>query len=266
MTTTVLNMFLVGSLSVAVFFLFMWGIHLVLKNAAVVDVGWGLGFILLCVIYNLQGEGFNLRNTICFVMVALWGIRIVLYLFKRFAAEKGEDKRYAKIRQQFGRMAWLKFLFIFEFQAALEMIIGIPLLIVSLNPNPGLSLIEVLGVVVFTVALIGETVSDEELHSFKKEPLNKGKTCNVGLWRYSRHPNYFFEWLIWVGIFIYALGSPMGWAAVVSPMVMLYLLLYVSGVPMAEEQSLLSRGDEYRKYQATTSVFFPMPVKRAVLS
>jgi steroid 5-alpha reductase family enzyme len=84
----------------------------------------------------------------------------------------------------------------------------------------------------------------------------------VGLWRYSRHPNYFFEWLVWVGFFVFALGSPMGWLAIVSPMIMFYLLMYVSGVPMAEEQSLKSRGDEYRKYQAATSVFFPMPVRQ----
>ena len=194
-------------------------------------------------------------------MVFLWAMRIVLYLLKRFSAQKEEDKRYKKIRQEFGKMAWLKFLLIFEFQAALEMIIGIPLIIVSFNPNPGLSYIEIFGIFVFAIALTGEAVSDEQLRAFKSDVMHKGKTCDTGLWRYSRHPNYFFEWLVWVGFFVYALGSPMGWVAIISPMLMFYLLMYVSGVPMAEEQSLLSRKDEYRKYQVTTSVFFPMPVR-----
>jgi steroid 5-alpha reductase family enzyme len=229
------------------------------RRTAIVDVGWGLGFILLCLVYIIHGEGFNLRNTACLGMVLLWGMRIISYLFKRLNIEKEEDKRYQKMRQEFGTRAWLKFLCVFEFQAALEMIIGTPLMIVTLNPKPGLSLMEISGIVLFAIALMGETISDEQLLTFKSNTLNKGKTCDVGLWYYSRHPNYFFEWLVWVGFFVYALGSPMGWVAIISPMVMFYLLMFVSGIPMAEEQSLKSRGDEYRRYQATTSVFFPMP-------
>lgn len=142
------------------------------------------------------------------------------------------------------------------------MIIGIPLLIVSLNPDPGLGVIEIVGVVIFVGSLWGETLADEQLHAFKRDRGNKGKTCAIGLWQYSRHPNYFFEFMIWVGLCVYALGSPMGWVAVISPALMYYLLMYVSGVPLAEEQSLLSRGEEYRKYQQATSIFFPLPSRR----
>lgn len=262
MMVTILNMLLVGAVAVATLFFVMWVIHLALKNAAVVDVGWGLGFILLAVIYITMGQGFNFRNTIYLVMILLWGIRIVLYLLKRFSAEKDEDKRYKKMRQSFGSLAWIKFLAIFEFQAALEMIIGIPLLIVSLNPNPGLGVMEGVGVIIFIVSLWGETLADEQLHAFKRHPSNKGKTCDIGLWKYSRHPNYFFEFMIWVGVCVYALGSPLGWVSLISPAVMYYLLMYVSGVPLAEEQSLLSRGEEYRKYQQSTSIFVPLPNRR----
>ncbi|MCB9772320.1 MAG: DUF1295 domain-containing protein [Candidatus Omnitrophica bacterium] len=261
MTATILHMLLLGALSVGSLFLIMWIIHLFLRNAAVVDVGWGLGFIVLSFVYILHGEGFNLRNTVYFLMISLWGMRIVLYLIKRISSEKEEDKRYRKIRQNFGKLAWFKFLFIFEFQAALEVIIAIPLLIVSLNPNPGLAFIEIIGMIIFAISLLGEAVADEQLHAFKRNPDNKGKTCDVGFWKYSRHPNYFFELMIWVGISVFALGSPMGWVGIISPLVMFYLLMYVSGVPLAEEQSLLSRGDEYRKYQKTTSIFFPLPKK-----
>ncbi|MBP9853948.1 MAG: DUF1295 domain-containing protein [Candidatus Omnitrophica bacterium] len=266
MTSSIIHTFLIGALSVGILFLVMWVIHLFLKDATVVDVGWGLGFILLCSVYILRGEGFNLRNTILFMMIFLWGMRIVLYLLKRISSEKEEDKRYRKIRQNFGKMAWFKFLFIFEFQAALEMIIGIPLLIVSLNPDAGLSWVEIMGIIIFSASLFGEALSDEQLHAFKRDPANKGKTCDIGIWQYSRHPNYFFELMIWVGLFIYAVASPFGWVGIISPLVMYYLLMYVSGVPLAEEQSLLSRGDEYRKYQKTTSIFFPMPKKRMVQS
>jgi steroid 5-alpha reductase family enzyme len=256
--TALVQTFVWGASSVVALFLLMWALHLVLKNAAIVDVGWGLGFIGLCLIYIINGQGFNLRNTVCLVMVSLWGLRIISYLFRRLTAEKEEDKRYKKMRQEFGKTAWLKFLLVFEFQAALEMIIGIPLMIISRNPAPGLSWAEIAGMALFIFALTGETIADEQLIAFKSNSINRGKTCDVGLWHYSRHPNYFFEWLVWVGFFVYALGSPMGWLAIISPAVMYYLLMFVSGVPMAEEQSLKSRGDEYRRYQARTSVFFPM--------
>lgn len=105
-------------------------------------------------------------------------------------------------------------------------------------------------------------MSDEQLHGFKANPKNKGRTCNVGLWQYSRHPNYFFEWLVWVAFFVYALGSPWGWAAVISPVIMYVLMIYVSGVPLAEHQALESRGDDYRRYQQVTSMFFPWPKKK----
>jgi steroid 5-alpha reductase family enzyme len=95
------------------------------------------------------------------------------------------------------------------------------------------------------------------LHRFKANPANRGRTCQAGLWRYSRHPNYFFEWVVWVGFFVFALGSPWGWTAVASPIVMLYILLFVTGVPAAEAASLRSRGDEFRAYQHTTSTFVP---------
>jgi len=266
MASSLIHMFLMGALSVATLFFVMWVIHLFLKNAAVVDVGWGLGFIVLSAVYITQGCGFNLRNTIYFLMILFWGVRLAWYLIKRIAREKEEDKRYGKFRKSFGKMAWLKFLLIFELQAFLEMIIGVPFLIVALNAAAGISWLEITGFVIFVLGLGGEALSDEQLRSFKKDPLNKGKTCDAGVWHYSRHPNYFFEWLLWVGIFIYALASPMGWAAAVSPAVMYYLLRYVSGVPLAEEQSLISRGDEYRKYQETTSVFFPVYKRRLIRS
>ncbi len=261
MITELLPAVLMGFASVAALFLFIWIIHLLIKNAAIVDVGWGIGFIVLGFIYIVLGEGFNLRNMLLLGMVMFWGLRIALFLVKRIIGEGHEDRRYQKLRQEWGKYIPLKFLFFFEFQALLQVIVALPLLLVSINPSPGISLVEILGFLIFGIGLWGETVADEQLRAFKANPSNKGKTCQVGFWKYSRHPNYFFEWVIWMGIFIYALPSPMGWISVISPALMYYLMMYVSGVPLAERQALVSRGEEYRKYQESTSMFFPMPRK-----
>ena len=261
MSQEILNTLWTGSLGVVILFFLLWIIHIVLRNAGVVDVGWGLGFIILCGLYIGRGEGLTLRNIIYFLMVTLWGLRISFFLLKRLAADKREDRRYQEIRQRWENNLTLKFLFFFELQALLEMILATPFLVVSLNPRPGLAMVELLGVVIWAVALIGETTADQQLQNFKSNAANKGRTCNQGLWYYSRHPNYFSEWLIWVGFFVFALGSPYGWISGISPFLMYYLMRYVSGVPLAEKQALVSRGEEYRRYQESTSVFFPLPKK-----
>lgn len=250
----------IGAAALFILFSFLWGIHLVYKNAAVVDIGWGIGFIILGGIYLFQdGTTVYLRNLICFGMVLAWGLRITLFLIKRLIKEGHEDKRYQKMREEWKTHLPLKFFFFFQFQVVLELILATPFALISMNLTPGFSIWELLGLIVFLFAIIGEAISDEQLHRFKSNPNNKGKVCDVGFWYYSRHPNYFFEWMVWVGFSIYALGSPLGWIGFLSPALMLFLLLKVSGVPLAEEQSLKSRGDLYRAYQKTTSVFLPLP-------
>jgi steroid 5-alpha reductase family enzyme len=120
-----------------------------------------------------------------------------------------------------------------------------------------LPLLEYIGAGIWLIALTGEAIADWQLDQFKKDPANKGKVCNKGLWNYSRHPNYFFEWLIWVGYFVFALASPYGFIAIISPAIILYLLLNVTGIPATEEQSVRSKGDLYKEYQRTTSAFVP---------
>ena len=255
----IISIFWVGALSVTALFFVIWLIHLPLKNAAIVDIGWGLGFIVLCAVAIVMGEGFNTRNSILLTLIALWGIRIVFFLIKRISREGKEDPRYQKFRLQWGKDAQWRFLLLFESQALLETVIGFAFIVIALNPTPEISWLEIFGALVFLGALLGETIADRQLQTFKRNLQNKGKICQVGFWNYSRHPNYFFEWLIWLGLFIYALPSPWGWTAVLSPAVMYWLMMYVSGVPLAEEQALKSRGEEYKKYQRTTSVFLPLP-------
>ena len=126
-----------------------------------------------------------------------------------------------------------------------------------LNPAPQLHALELAGAALWLLALGGEALADAQLAAFKRDSANKGRVCAVGLWRFSRHPNYFFEWLIWVAFFVFALGSPRGWVAIIGPASILYLLLRVTGIPLTEEQALRSKGDAYRRYQQTTSAFIP---------
>ena len=132
-----------------------------------------------------------------------------------------------------------------------------PLLAACLNPAPAIHPLEWAGLVLWAVTLAGEAVADRQLEVFRRDPASRGRTCRSGLWRYSRHPNYFFEWLVWVAYFVFALASPWGWATVYCPALMLYFLFRVTGIPATEEQAVRSRGDDYRDYQRTTSAFVP---------
>jgi steroid 5-alpha reductase family enzyme len=151
----------------------------------------------------------------------------------------------------------LKFFLFFQVQTVLVVLLSLPFLMMIRNPAPRLSGLEIAGSFVWLAGLIGESVADAQLKKFKNNPLNKGKTCRVGLWNYSRHPNYFFESIIWIGYAIAALTSSFGWVGLLSAAGMWYILNHVTGVPLTEEHALRTRGEEYRSYQQTTSRFIP---------
>jgi steroid 5-alpha reductase family enzyme len=145
----------------------------------------------------------------------------------------------------------------FQLQAISVVVLAIAFLLPAGNSHPHLHGLEIAGMALWLFAICGEALADAQLAAFKRDPASHGKVCARGLWRYSRHPNYFFEWLIWVAYFVFALPSPHGWMAVIGPVAILHLLLRVTGIPMAEAQSLQSKRDAYRKYQHTTSAFVP---------
>ena len=149
------------------------------------------------------------------------------------------------------------FLAFFQLQAVMVVIFSLPFLLMAWNPRPGLQPVEIAGLLIALLSLAGESLADAQLKAFKADPANQGKVCQNGLWNYSRHPNYFFEFLLWVGFFIAALGSPWGWITLICPLLMLHFLINVTGIKLSEEYSLKSRGDAYRAYQRTTSAFVP---------
>jgi steroid 5-alpha reductase family enzyme len=242
---------------VAVMMLILWAVHLLIKNAAIVDVGWAAGLGLLAVYYASAGPGWVTRKWILAAMAGVWSLRLATYLLFARVIAKPEEGRYVQLRRDWKTNLQLRFLFFFEFQALLDVALSLPFLIVCLNPQSPLGLAEILGGAIWLVGMAGEAIADQQLSAFKKNPASQGKTCQAGLWRYSRHPNYFFEWLIWVGFATFAISSPWGFLGILSPALILYFLLGLTGIPATEAQALRSRGDEYRDYQRRTSAFVP---------
>jgi steroid 5-alpha reductase family enzyme len=240
----------------------IWLWHLRLRNVGVVDVGWAASVTLLACLYAFLGSGLALRRIVIATMVAVWGTRLCLYLLRDRVRGRPEDPRYADLRARDSWAAAGSFFPFFQAQAVLAVILSLPALLAAFNPAPQLSALERSAVVLWAVALAGEAIADRQLEVFKATTTARGKTFQGGLWRYSRHPNYFFEWLVWVAYATFALASPWGPLALVCPAIMLYLLFRVTGIPATEAQALRSRGDDYRRYQQTTSAFVPWPRRR----
>lgn len=240
----------------------VWAVCKRLNNAGFVDVAWSYGFAVVVAMYAAMGPGDPLRKGLIMAMVGVWSLRLGTHLLIRVAGHHPtEDARYAALREAFPKRVWLMFFGFFLLQGLLIGILSAPFAVACANPAPGLGPWEIAGAALWVLALGGEVLADGQLKRFRADPANKGRVCQTGLWRYSRHPNYFFEWVIWVAFFVFACGSPWGWVTFFCPLIMLHFLLNVTGVPPAEEQSLKSRGDAYREYQRTTSVFVPLPPK-----
>ncbi len=229
-----------------------------IDNYGVVDIAWSYAFGALAAFYALAGPGWPVRRALVAAMAVLWSARLGTHLAVRVLGHHPvEDGRYQQLRQDWAAHFAAKMFGFFQLQAVSVVLLGAAFLLACLNPAPALHPLEIAGGLLWLGALSGEALADAQLAAFKRSPANRGRVCDTGLWRYSRHPNYFFEWLIWVAYFVFALGSPWGGLAVIGPASILFLLLRVTGIPMTEEQSLRSRGDAYRRYQQATSAFIP---------
>lgn len=248
---------LLGWALAATVMLALWLWHLRLHNAGVVDVGWAASLALLGLLGAALGEGWGPRRWLIGGMVAIWGGRLAVYLLRDRVLGRPEDARYTSLRARGSPAAALRFFPFFQAQALVAVLLSAPVLIAAFNPDPRFAALEIAAVGLWIVALAGESIADRQLERFKARPGSRGVTCREGLWRYSRHPNYFFEWLVWVAYALYALASPFGVLALGCPALMLYLLFRVTGIPATEEQALRSRGEDYRRYQETTSAFVP---------
>jgi cyclopropane-fatty-acyl-phospholipid synthase len=228
-------------------------------NAGVVDVVWAFGMMLSGPWYAATGSGPMLPRICLGLMVFCWFLRLGLHLAQRVFNEP-EDGRYRAMRLAMKQHASAGFLGFFLLQAGFIWLLSLPFWAVAQNTQPNLFAI-VIAVVIALFALWGETTSDKQLATFRQNPSNKGLTCREGWWRYSRHPNYFFEWLHWFAYPLLGWGGDYQTWLWLAPATMFCFLYFFTGIPFTEQQALRSRGEDYRKYQATTSMFFPWPPK-----
>ncbi|HTL81374.1 MAG TPA: DUF1295 domain-containing protein [Bacteroidia bacterium] len=234
-----------------------------IKNAGVVDIFWAFNFTAIAAVLYFLADGYEPRKTVACLLAGLWSLRLGIYLLIRVGSHLDhEEGRYAQLRKEWGPSPNRTFFFFFQAQAMSNIFLAIPFFIITLNKSEPLMLIEKIGAGMWLLSIIGEGVSDLQLQLFKKDPANKGKVCERGLWGWSRHPNYFFQFMIWVSVFIFSLASPWGWISIVCPLTIFFLIWKVTGIPMTEEQSVRSKGDLYRDYQKRVSVFVPLPPKR----
>ncbi|HEV2110632.1 MAG TPA: DUF1295 domain-containing protein [Gammaproteobacteria bacterium] len=240
----------------AVLMFLLWLAHLPLRNAGIVDIGWVYAVALSALIFTLLGPGDPGRSLAAACMAGVWGLRLGTYLLFRVFTHP-EDARYAALRSEWGGNVALRFLGFFELQALLAVVFALPAFFAAMNPSPELGWPEYLGLALWVAGVAGEALADKQLKDFKANPANRGRICQAGLWNYSRHPNYFFEFLVWLGFAVFALGSPHGYIAFVCPALMLFFLFKVTGIPATEAQALRSKGEAYREYQRTTSAFVP---------
>ncbi len=193
MLAEAVHLALAGLGTVAAMMFALWLVHLLIRNAAIVDVGWAAGLATLAVFYAIEGPGYSARKWAIATMAGFWGLRLAMYLFFSRVLAKPEEGRYVQLRREWKTNLQLRFLFFFEFQALLTVVLSLPFLLASLNTIAPLGWLEKIGAGIWLVSICGEAVADYQLNRFRKNPANKGKTCRRGLWGYSRHPNYFFE-------------------------------------------------------------------------
>jgi len=235
----------------------LWLLSLALKNAGIVDVFWGLGFVLLAAVYFVAADGFTGRKLLVLALVAVWGLRLSGYILWR-SRGKGEDYRYAAWRERAGERFWWSSLFqVFLLQGLLMWVISMPLLAAQSADAPDhLTLVDLAGAGVWGIGFFFEAAGDWQLARFKADPANMGKVMRGGVWRYTRHPNYFGDATQWWGLYLIAAGASDGYWTLFSPVLMTVLLLRVSGVALLERAQVETK-PQYREYIESTSAFVP---------
>jgi steroid 5-alpha reductase family enzyme len=233
--------------------LIVWAISLVIKDASIVDIAWGLGFVLIAwIVWSRRGP--DSRLLLSAVLTTVWGLRLSGYLAWRNLG-KGEDYRYEVMRRRYGQQFWLVSLFlVFGLQGVLMWIVSLP---VQAASGQIFGLLDVTGIGLWIAGLTFETVGDFQLARFKADPANKDKVLDTGLWRYTRHPNYFGDFLVWWGLYLIALAGG-GWWTAIGPLVMTALLIRYSGAGLLEK-TIGRRRPGYAEYVQRTNAFFPGP-------
>lgn len=252
-----MNEFLIAGLVIFVSANVGFFVSLVKKRNDVADIFWGIGFILVAWTTFFLADKSNVSALLVNILVTIWGIRLALHIGLRNRG-KGEDFRYKAWREEWGKtFYWRSYLQVFILQGVFLFVISLPIIFVN-SRNTEFSVFSVLGLIIWIIGFLFEAIGDYQLLQFTKNPENKGKIIQTGLWKYTRHPNYFGEVALWWGIFCFAL--PFGFWTIISPITITYLLLKVSGIPMLEKK--YENNPEFAEYKKRTSAFFPMFPKK----
>lgn len=255
------HLILYSALSVFAFMSLVFVLAWIKKDNSIVDIAWGIGFMMVSVLTYALQPVVTARHILITVLIILWGTRLAAHIAIRKKG-KAEDFRYAKWRKEWGKWFYIRSYFqIYMLQGILLLIIAYPVMLINHSERRGIGFFDILGTILWLTGFFFEAVGDFQLSRFKTKPENKGKIITHGLWKYTRHPNYFGETAMWWGIFLIALSVKNGWTAIVSPLAITFLLLKVSGIPMLEKKYAGNR--EFERYAEKTNAFFPwFPKKR----
>jgi steroid 5-alpha reductase family enzyme len=250
-----LQVFLLSALTIFIYMTLFFLLAQALKDNGIVDIGWGIGFIVLSTVLAFTGIEITQRQFLLYILIFLWGFRLSFHIFLRNNG-KPEDFRYANWRKEWGKFVVIRaFLQVFMLQGFFMFIIALPVIVTKLSSPERLGFVEIAGAVIWLVGFYFEAVGDYQLLQFKKDPKNKGQIITTGLWKYTRHPNYFGECVMWWGIFIVSIPSGYIWVTIISPIVLTWLLTRVSGVPMLEEK--YKGNKQFEDYAKNTNAFVP---------
>jgi len=243
--------------------LVLWLIQQRTRNAGIVDVGWAASFVLVIALYAYRATAPTTAWLPIALVVGAWSIRLTAYLVARGAATSPEEGRYVDLRERWAPHASQKFFIFFQAQAALVGILASAFVIPFIaTPWDHGGWLRITGAAIAAIGVLGETLADAQLSRWKREHAKAGGICDVGLWAYSRHPNYFFEWCVWIGHAVYGLAfAPYGLIAMLGQGLILGSILGVTGIPPTEAEAVRTKGDAYRSYQARVSKFVPWPPK-----
>ncbi len=247
-----------GATIVSFIFLMGWVWSLRINNFSLVDAVWAFSIGLIsCFWLWTYGVG-SLKHWTAGLLIALWSVRLGSHLQRRIRKiYPEEDARYGKLREVWEGHVKSAFFWFFQAQALSVILLALPFLLIALDKRNSWCLWETTGLMVVMFGILGEGWADFQMSQFKRKNPDAGAVCQTGWWKYSRHPNYFFEAMIWFGFYLYACGSSWGWTMIHAPVAITYLLLKVTGIPPTEAASLIKKGDAYRDYQKTTNAFFP---------
>lgn len=254
------ELYLLSAISILIYMFLLFLVAQKIKDNSIVDIAWGMGFVIIAAVSYFNAENTSIRQLVVLLLVTLWGTRLALHIFIR-SIGRGEDFRYANFRKSWGKnVRIIAFFRVFMMQGVIMLLLSYPIIRVNTGKANEEVLLLTTGIIVWTIGFLFQAIGDRQLERFKKQKKDRDEILDRGLWKYSRHPNYFGEATMWWGIFIIVLPVELGWTTILSPILINLLLLKVSGVPFLDKR--FEGNVEYQKYKARTNRFIPWLPKK----